>query len=200
MPSPAINAQTPKWAGPVRGFGILSILGALVFFVVGGLRAYQRHTETAVWPAVAAQVKECHLNSYHHIRSNSRGGTHLQGTQNQVRCTFQYDVSGSSYEESKDAGSSAFYSDKEIILVPPKVTLAKLNKWIRLHPKGSTQTIHYNSTDPRQLSLAGADDDIQENTADIPLKTAAAFLVVGLIFLFASVVASQKNASVVTQS
>jgi hypothetical protein len=188
MPESASKVAGQTWIGPVRGFGVLCLLAGTLFLVVGGFGAFQRHTEATNWPAAEAQVSECQLQKSYHIRS------HVPGTKEQARCTFQYDVGGVTYQESKDAGSSVFYSSKQIILIQPKVTQGKLARWIVQHPKGSKQTIHYNPANPRQISLAGADDDIQENTPEIRLKIAVSIFCVGLTFLLVSLVGRQRMA------
>lgn len=171
------NSKAQKWSGLLRGFGILCSFGSAVFLAYGGLHAYQRHTEAAKWPAVVAQVTDC---SIHGVHERQHG---VWGVSDRARCTFQYEAGGLAYEQTLDAGSPVFHSDKQVVLVPPKVTLEKIRNWIYRHPKGSTQTIHYNPVDPHQISLAGADDPIQENTAEIQLKIAGALFGTGLIFL-----------------
>jgi hypothetical protein len=184
MPA-ALNKRS---VGILRGFGVLGLLIGGLFFLVGGLRATQGHVQATKWPAVEARVDHCWIHTYYHRRS------HVPGSQNQARCAFQYEVAGFAYQETKDAGSSVFYSNKEVVLVRPKVTLSMLNSWIALHPNGSIMSIHYDPADPRQISLAGADDDIQENTAEIQLKISVTLLSVSLAVLFTSFAIGRKNA------
>lgn len=183
------NSPRLKSAALLRGFGVLSLLVACLFLAVGGVRAYQDHMRATQWPAVEAQVNECLIHKYYTVRS------HVSGEQDQVRCSFQYEIGGVSYQQEKDAGSSVFYSPKQMILVQPKITREKLHLWISRHPKGSAQTIHYNPADPREISLAGADDEIQQNASRVQLKIAATLFSVSAVFLFIGFAARQRARS-----
>jgi hypothetical protein len=183
----------PTWVGPLRGFAVLCIFGAAVFFLVAGSGALQRHTESAVWPAIDAKVEECYLHSYYHFQRR------VPGEQSQTRCTFVYDVAEVRYRQVLDAGSSVFTARKLYYLTQPKLTRESLTRWIARHPKGSTQAIHYNPANPQEISLAGADDDIQENTFQAQVRIATVFMTIGLLLLLVCAVARQKNVALVPQ-
>ena len=187
MPPTPNSAPLPKPLAFLRGFSVLGLLVGGLFLVAGGLRATERYLQATKWPAVEARVDKCEIHRYYHVQS------HVSGEQDQVRCAFEYEANGVTYHAVKDAGSSIFHSAKQIVLVQPKITRGKLAQWIALHPSGSWQTIHYDPADPRQISLAGADDDIQENTAAIQLKIAATLLSVSLALLLASFAVRKKD-------
>jgi hypothetical protein len=187
MPPAANNPPRPEWAAFLCRFGVLGLLMGSLFFITGGLRAMQGHLQATKWPTAEARVDQCWIHSYHHYRS------HAWGTEDQARCALRYQVGGVTYQEVKDAGSSVFSSDQRIVLISPKVTRDKLIRWTSLHPKGSMQTIHYNPANPQQISLAGADDDIQENTGIIQLQIAATLLSVSLVALITSFASRAKN-------
>jgi hypothetical protein len=71
-------------------------------------------------------------------------------------------VGGVKRETATRAGSTIITDRQPLYLVTPKVTLAKLQGWVFRHRSGSTLTIHYDPSNPDNISLAGSDDEIME--------------------------------------
>jgi hypothetical protein len=167
--------------------GALALLGSLVFLGVGGSRSYQQRVEATKWPAVEAQVANCDVQ-----RSYGYSGRNW-GTKSQARCVFRYDANGSIYEESKLAGSRVFQSKRQILLTQPAVTVEQIAGWVQRHPRGSTQTIHYNPTNPHEISLAGADAELQTNKPEDQLRVGEVFALIGIALVLGGS-AAQKRA------
>jgi len=85
-------------------------------------------------------------------------------------------------EATIEVGEPIFTSKKQIYPVP-KVTVAKMRKWIGHHPPGSLQTIHYDPSDPPHISLAGADEELQTASAGDRLLLGVIACVVGLVLI-----------------
>ena len=100
-------------------------------------------------------------------------------------CTLHYEVNGVPYDAKKIAGSTVFVSDKQIDLTKPKVTVAMQRDWISIHPRGFSLIIHYDPSDPRQISLAGADAGLQKNTPAEQLSIGQGLFLFGIVVLLA---------------
>jgi Protein of unknown function (DUF3592) len=187
MISLPVNPARPQRYGLVILAGALALLGSLVFLGVGGSRSYQQHVEATKWPAVEAQVVNCDVR-----RSYGYSGRNW-GSKSQARCVFRYEANGSAYEESKLAGSRVFESKRQILLTRPAVTVGQIAAWVQRHPRGSTQTIHYNPTNPRDISLAGADAELQTNKPEDQLRIGKVFALIGIVLVLGGS-ASQKRA------
>jgi Protein of unknown function (DUF3592) len=167
--------------------GALALLASLVFLGVGGSCSYQQHVEQTKWPAVEAQVVNCDVR-----RSYGYSGRNW-GTKSQARCVFRYDANGSTYEETKLAGSRVFESKRQILLTRPAVTVGQIAGWVQHHPRGSTQTIHYNPANPHEISLAGADAELQANKPEDQLRVGQVFALIGIALVLGGS-AAQKRA------
>jgi hypothetical protein len=178
--------KTPRLYGLLFAGGYLALLAALAFLVDGARRAYQLQTEATKWPAVEARVMDCSIGQIYRYRGRT------WGTDNQVQCAFHYEVAGREYAEKKTVGSPVFQSSKQIVLWKPKVTLGILQDWVNRHPRGSLQTVHYNRVDLQQISLAGADEDLQISTAGGQLAIGRTLFFTGISLLFAAMLARKR--------
>jgi hypothetical protein len=176
--------------------GALALLASLVFLAVGGSHSYQQRVEATKWPAVEAQVVVCDIQ-----RSYGYSGRNW-GAKSQARCVFRYEANGSFYEESKLAGSRVFQSKRQILLTQPPVTVGQIVVWVQRHPRGSTQTIHYNPTNPHEISLAGADNELQANKPEDQLRVGEVFALIGIALVFGGSAAQKRarNSADVTRS
>lgn len=186
MFSPGGDSRTPKWYGPLLAAGYLALFAALAFLVDGARRTYPLQMEATKWPAVEARVMDCAIRQIYRYRGRT------WGTDNQVQCVFRYEVAGLEYEEKKTVGSPVFQSNKQIVLGKPKVTLGMLRDWVNRHPRGSQQTVHYNPADAHQISLAGADDDLQVSTAGGQLAIGRTLFFTGIGLLLAGMLARKR--------
>jgi len=167
--------------------GALALLGSFVFLAVGGSRSYQQHVEATKWPAVEAEVVVCDIQkSYGYSGRN-------WGAKSQARCVFRYEANGSMYEERKLAGSRVFESKRQILLTRPALTVGQIAAWVQRHPRGSTQTIHYNPANPHEISLAGADAELQTNKPEDQLRVGQVFALIGIALVLGGS-AAQKRA------
>jgi hypothetical protein len=196
MISLPVDPARPQRYGLVILAGALALLGSLVFLAVGGSGCYQQRVEATKWPAVEAQVVNCDVQ-----RSSGYSGRNW-GTKSQARCVFRYDANGTTYEESKLAGSRVFQSKRQIVLTRPPVTVEQIAGWVQRHPRGSTQTIHYNPANPHEISLAGADSELQANKPEDQLKVGGLFALLGTILVFAGSAAQKraKNSAVISDA
>jgi Protein of unknown function (DUF3592) len=187
MISLSVDPARRQRCGLVILAGALALLSSLVFLGVGGWRSYQQHVEATKWPAMEAQVVNCSVQ-----RGYGYSG-HTWGTTSQARCVLRYQANGSAYEESKLAGSRVFQSKGQILLGHQAVTLGQIEGWVRRHPRGSSQTIHYNPANPHEISFAGADEELQANKPADQLKVGGIFALLGATLVFAGS-AAQKRA------
>lgn len=182
---------SPSTAKP-RSYGYIFLLAYLVLFAAfmflasGGWRSYQQNIEATKWPPAEAQVIDCSVDfSYGHS-----GRTF--GKRYRAGCALHYEVNGVPYDAKKIAGSTVFVSDKQIELTKPKVTVAMQREWARLHPRGSFLTIHYDPSDPRQISLAGADAALQKNTPAEQLYIGQGLFLFGIALLLAGMLLRKR--------
>jgi hypothetical protein len=186
MISLPVDPGRPQRYGLVILGGALAMLGSLVFLGVGGSRAYQQRVEATRWPAVEAQVVDCSVRRVYGYSGRD------YGTKSQARCVFRYEANGTTYEESKSAGSRVFQSKRQILLGPQAVTLEQIEGWVRRHPRRSIQTIHYNPANPHEISLAGADEELQVNKPEDQLRIGQVFALVGIAMVLAGSAAQKR--------
>jgi uncharacterized protein DUF3592 len=160
-------------------FAYLALFVALLFLANGGWRSYEQYVETTKWPATEAQVIDCLVDFTYGYDGK------IYGKKYRTRCLLHYEVNGIPYDAKKIAGSTVFVSDKQINLTKPKVTVAMQREWIRSHSRGSSLTIHYDPSDPHQISLIGADAALQKNTPAEQLSIGQGLFLFGMVVLLA---------------
>lgn len=84
------------------------------------------------------------------------------GMKSYIGCRFAYQVGGSAREASARPGSPIITDQQPVDFGTPRVTPAKLQGWVFRHRPGSTLTIHYDPSNPDNISLAGTDDEIKD--------------------------------------
>ena len=171
------SAAKPSFYGYIFLFAYISFLVAFVFLASGGWRSYQQNIEATKWPAVDAQVTNCSVDLTYGYSGKA------YGRKFRAQCVLHYEANGVPYDTKKFAGSIVFVSNKQIELTKPKVTVAMLRDWARLHPRGSSLTIHYDPADPRQISLVGADAVLQKNTPAEQLSIGQGLFFFGMALL-----------------
>ena len=67
----------------------------------------------------------------------------------------------------------------QIALTRHTVTLASLEEWVKHHPTGTVETIHYDPAHPDRISLVGVDADIKWQTAAGYVRGALVFAGLG---------------------
>jgi hypothetical protein len=179
---PALRPSTTK----PRAYGYIFLLAYLALFVPfiflanGGWRSYEQYVQNTKWLPAEAQV----INSSVDFTYGYDGK--IYGRKFRARCLLRYEVNGVVYDAEKFAGSIVFVSGKQLVLTKPKVTVAMLRDWARTHPRGSSLTIHYDPSDPHQISLAGADADLQKNTPAEQLSIGQGLFLFGIVVLLAA--------------
>jgi hypothetical protein len=196
MISLPVDPARPQRYGLMILAGALALLGSFVFLAVGGSRSYQQHVEATKWPAVEAEVVVCDIQ-----RSYGYSGRNW-GAKSQARCVFRYEANGSIYEERKLAGSRVFESKRQILLTRPALTVEQIAAWVQRHPRGSTQTIDYNPANPHEISLAGADAELQTNKPEDQLRVGQVFALIGIALVLGGSAAQKRarNSADVTHS
>jgi hypothetical protein len=122
----------------------------------GAWRSYLLYMHTA-WPAVEARVVECKLSAYDDYNSSRRAS----GRNSYVRCSFEFEVAGYRRISSTDVGNPVFTSSELRTFLSSGVTLAQMRRWVIRHPPGSLQTIHFNPSQPQEISLAAAEEELE---------------------------------------
>lgn len=176
------SAAKPRAYGYIFLPAYLALFVAFVFLASGGWRSYRQNIEVTKWPAVDAQVIDCSVDFTYGYNGK------IYGRKFRARCSLHYEINGVSYDAQKFAGSIVFASNKQIELTKPKVTVAMLRDWTRLHPRGSSLTIHYDPADPHQISLAGADAILQKNTPAEQLSIGQGLFLFGIALLVVAVI------------
>jgi hypothetical protein len=171
------SAAKPSAYGYILLFAYISLLVAFVFLANGGWRSYQQNIEATKWPAVDAQVTNCSVDFTYGY------GGKAYGRKFRAQCVLHYEANGVPFDTKKVAGSIVFVSDKQLQLTKPRVTVAMLRDWVRLHPRGSSLTIHYDPSDPHHISLAGADAVLQKNTPQEQLSIGQGLFFFGMALL-----------------
>jgi hypothetical protein len=139
--------------------------------------------ESSEWPAVAARVSECRVHtSYDGWHGKARALHH-------VGCSFQYDVDARSYLVKSQVGDMLSVVEGQIDLTRPTVTLASLEAWVKHHPAGTVETIHYDPAHPDRISLVGVEDDIKWQTAAGYVRGALVFALLGAALLLSGICA-----------
>lgn len=131
------------------------LFGGSLFLLDGTWRSYQLHVHTG-WPAVDARVVECKVSGYDDYNSFR----HASGSTSYVRCSFEYETAGVARQTTIDVGNSVFTSGELRTFLTYGLTVAQMRKWVNRHPSGSRQTIHFNPSRPEEISLAGAEEDL----------------------------------------
>jgi len=154
---------------------LLFVAAGMAFIFAGvseldGRSKEQRFQTESGWPTVDARIQACFVSAYHRQQSGSY--------RFYVYCSYAYTVNGVAFKGSTQTPSS-FSND----------VVAKMNLWVKQHPKGQMQTIHYNPADPARVSLAGADRELRVYTsAEWAYRTARMMAMIGLGMLIASVI------------
>jgi Protein of unknown function (DUF3592) len=172
----SVNQQS-KPAGLLLVFGCLMLFGSVAFGADAGWRTYRRYVESTQWPAIDAELADCRIHTWYDSTHGRRRSSHY------VQCVFRYEVADRSYETKADVGSTVSVVDGQINLTQPSVSLASLERWVHQHRKGSIETIHYDPSNPRSISLAGVDDEISIGTPTTSLQGVALFGCAGMILL-----------------
>jgi hypothetical protein len=142
--------------------GIILLLGGSLFLLDGAWRSYRQYVESTKWPSVEARVTGCSISGSWHS-AGSPSSRNVQGESSYVRCTLDYQTGGLARENTINVGSRIFSSPsgKYPFL---GVTVAAMRNWIARHPPGSTLTVHYDPSNPGNISMAGADSELRTDS------------------------------------
>lgn len=165
------------WVGGLFLIAFMALLLGIGLRFEAASRARQENAERNEWLPVTAHVKSCFLVQDHPIGAQ-------RSVIYKIDCRFKYTVNGTEYTGSTVTigPHGGLYRGTE---APPEA--ARMDNWVRLHPPGSLQAIHYNPQNPAQVSLAGADEQFRSNTAAISLRASNQILPLGVVLLVAAV-------------
>jgi hypothetical protein len=174
-------AEVSNWARFCYSFGVIVAIGGGLFLLDGAWQSYWQHIQSTIWPAVEARVVECTIaGSWSY--SGTPNSRNVWGNSSQVRCKFDYEVHGIAHESTGSVGSSIFTAERRVYPAP-KVTLTKMRDWMARHPSRSILMIHYNPKDPSDVSLAGADSELQSTLPHDRLSFGILAMVGGLVLI-----------------
>jgi hypothetical protein len=141
---------------------LILLLGGSLFLLDGTWRSYRQYVESTKWPSVEARVIGCSISGSWHS-AGSPSSRNVQGESSYVRCTLDYQTGGLARENTINVGSRIFSSPsgKYPFL---GVTVAAMRNWIARHPPGSTLTVHYDPSNPGNISMAGADSELRTDS------------------------------------
>lgn len=180
-PGMAIQNPTRKLSWPVLLFSMscLAIILAGLFVLEGRSRARRLETESG-WPTVEARTELCSIIKFH---SRMRGQS---GDWYYVDCRFSYSVNGQQYRSdtrTTSTGIDVFGRSDELF--------RRMAEWVHQHRKGQWQVIHYDPADPSRISLAGADHEIEPQTAEVYYGAGRIMAMGGLALLIAAAIAGK---------
>jgi uncharacterized protein DUF3592 len=185
-------ASLPPTATASRvGFVILTsyllLMGALGLAVTAGWHAYHDHVESTQWPAVQARASDCRVHtSYDSIKGRARALHHIE-------CLFAYEVDDAPYVAKTAVGNAVSVVRGQIALTRPKVTLVSLQGWVKRHPNGAVETVHYDPADPHRISVVGVDDDVRWQTTGGYVQGALVFGLAGVGLLLVGVALRRRT-------
>ena len=139
--------------------GVILLLGGSLFLLDGAWRSYRQYVESTKWPSVEARVAGCSISGSWHS-AGSPSSRNIQGESSYVRCTVVYQTGSLVRENTINVGSRIFTSPSGKYPAPG-ITVAAMHNWIARHPPGSTLTVHYDPSNPSNISMAGADREIR---------------------------------------
>jgi hypothetical protein len=173
-------------------FGWFALLVALLQLGTGGWYAYRRHEESTTWPPAAARLTACRVHtSYDGWHGRARALHH-------VECVFHYDADGVARTVTSRVGDTVSVVSGQIDITAPAVSLASLQTWVRAHPDGTTQAIHYDPADPERLSLVGTDDVVVIRTPAAYVRGAATFAALGAALLACGLLVRRRMGAAVS--
>jgi hypothetical protein len=140
------STTKPLAYGYIFLFAYLALFVAFIFLANGGWRSYEQYVENTKWLPAEAQVTGSSVDFTYGYDGK------IYGKKYRARCLLRCEVNGVAYDTEKFAGSIVFVSNKQIELTRPKVTIAMLRDWTRAHSRGTSLTIHYDPSDPHQIS------------------------------------------------
>jgi hypothetical protein len=118
------------------------------------------HLMDHVLPA-DVQVRQCVLSVPHRLRYRLAYHHRLCRT---VLHVFVRALRSAARTVTARVGDTVSVVRGQIDLTVPAVTRGSPEGWVRRHPSGTTETIHYDPTDPERISLVGVDDDVSTKT------------------------------------
>ena len=171
------KAKMPLWVGGLFLIAYMALILGIGLRFEAASRARQENAERNEWLPVTAHVKSCFLVQDHPISAQ-------RSVIYKIDCRFKYKVNGTEY-----IGSTVTIGPNHGLYrgAPPPPEAARMDDWVRRHPPGALQVIHYNPQNPAQVSLAGADEEFRTNTAAISLRASNQILPLGLVLLLAAV-------------
>lgn len=172
--------------------GIILLLGGSLFLLDGAWRSYRQYVESTKWPSVEARVTGCSISGSWHS-AGSPSSRNVQGESSYIRCTLDYQTGGLVRENTINVGSRIFSSPsgKYPFL---GVTVAAMRNWIARHPPGSTLTVHYDPSNPSNISMAGADSELRTDSPKDRFQLGILGTVSGLATLLLSRIARKPSA------
>jgi Protein of unknown function (DUF3592) len=173
--------------------GVIVLLGGSLFLLDGAWRTYRQYVESTKWPSVEARVAGCSIGGSWHA-AGSPSSRNIQGESSYVRCTLDYQTGGLVRENTINVGSRIFTSPSGKYPVS-RVTVAAMHDWIARHPAGSTLTVHYDPSDPNNVSMAGADSELRTDSPKDRFQLGILGTVGGLALLVLSRMARKPSAA-----
>ena len=174
----------PNWIGALLLMGYMSVIVGSVFAGSGAWDLYQLRVEATRWPAVESRVVDCGIGYSWARRVNYA----------HIDCTFKYTVNEVPHEATIRVGGT-LRNPKGRAFPQQKVTEAKMTQWVARHPQGAVQVIHYDPSNSANISLAGADDELQTNPPDVRLRFGVLALTSGLAFIAIARLARKREHS-----
>jgi len=156
------TAQRPAWLRLLFGFGPILVFGGALFLMDGTWQVGRDYVQRTKWPAVRARVEGCSIYDTWDYAGTPSTKTALS-KRSYVRCRLRYQVGDSEQDGIAQAGDAiTTYGMHRLFFA--KLTTAKMHQWIAGHHPGSLLLVHYDPSDPNNLSLAGQDTDLKGAT------------------------------------
>ena len=173
----ALERKKTNWTAVLFGISCLLFLLAGLFMLEGIWRAHVRSVQATVWPSVEARIRHCSLETERAFADDG-GGLYYR-----TYCSFAYTVNGVEYISHTRTTSTV-----------KQTMVARMEVWIGAHPRGHLQQVHYDPANPKTISLAGADEEIQTETAEVKKRSGTMLAYTALAcLLMAGVLRSRQN-------
>lgn len=155
------TTQQP-WLRLLFGFGPIVVFGGALFLLEGAWHAWRDYIQRTDWPAVMARVDDCSIyETWGYAGSPSTKSSWSKSSY--VRCRLRYRVGDSERRGVAKIGDAvSTYGTHSLFFA--QLTIPKMHQWIADHHPGSFLLVHYDPSNPNNLSLAGEDADLKRAT------------------------------------
>jgi hypothetical protein len=129
----------------------------------GAWELSQSYVQRSRWPCANARVQACSIyETWDYAGTPST--KHALSKRTYVRCKLDYQARDAEFENIVKVGDAITTYGTYRPFLSSKLTIAKMQDWIARHPSGSPLAIHYDPSNPANISFAGEDLELRVAT------------------------------------